>query len=115
MSSPSPVPATAQQHRPAAAYGAKPVEAATPAAYIKPQHAHPSAYYFFDMLFKLIMSAALIGIVAILAIGVADMKKHNSDAADKLGSIRNYLGSLSNSMSSISGSIGDISRILQRT
>ncbi|KAK3192350.1 hypothetical protein K4F52_001563 [Lecanicillium sp. MT-2017a] len=83
-------------------------------AYSKPQHAHPTAYYVFDMLFKLVMSGALIGIVAVLAVGVADAKSKSTQLIELLETMSIDVDYLADYLRSIDSTLSRMENDLSR-
>ncbi|KAJ3493506.1 hypothetical protein NLG97_g4691 [Lecanicillium saksenae] len=90
----------------------------------KQAHAHPTAYYVFDMLFKLAIAGAMIGLVAVQAMAVAESKAqtkqnksaigHLSNLASDLDSLRASVSSISDRMQAISSNILGIRNIMDR-
>ena len=72
-------------------YETKPPLVTAHYAYVEPQHAHPTAYYVFDMLFKLAISLCLIGIVIALFVSIGESNKKAERLVDRLDYISNDL------------------------
>ena len=66
-------------------------------AYVEPQHAHPTAYCVFDMLFKLVMSLCLIGSVIAL-VSIAESNKKAERLVDRLDYISNDLEAITSEL-----------------
>ncbi|KAJ6780950.1 hypothetical protein PWT90_05377 [Aphanocladium album] len=131
MSSPQPVtapsPVSPPSNRQTALYDTKAGGAGgfvvNPAPTSQP-HAHPTAYYVFDMLFKLVIACGIIGLVAVQATGVAEFKAQTkqgksansqlSRLAGDLATIRASISFISDKMQSISSNILDIRNIMNR-
>lgn len=115
VSSPSPMLAGGQ-HRQNAAYDPK----TSTGAYVNPDytkkahtHAHPTAYYVFDMVFKLVSACALIGILAIMAVNMNESKKTGERTNKLINDLDIRLSSVISALNAMGSTFLDISAYIR--